>query len=116
MAHGIIHNDIYVDDCLSGEATEEARSEATEQLQQCLGMANFTFKGITQSGQDPDPKFSVDGKSIIVPGLKWFPKGDFLMLNVGEMIFSRKVRGRRVQFSSKVSDCDRLCKYNGSTI
>ena len=108
MAHGIIHNDIYVDDCLSGEASKKARDEATEQLQQCLGKASFTFKGFTNSGEDPDSKVSNDGQSIGVAGMKWFSKGDFLMLNVGEMIFSRKVRGRRVHFSSKyptVTDC-----------
>ena len=108
MAHGIIHNDIYVDDCLSGEATEEAREEATEQLQECLDMASFTFKGITYSGQDPDPKVSADGKSISVAGRKWFPKDDILKLSVGEVILSRKVRGRRVKFTNEhptVTDC-----------
>ena len=108
MAHGIIHNDIYVDDCLSGEATEEARDEATDQLQQCLSMASFSLKAITYSGHDPDPKVSADGESISVAGRKWFPKGDFLMLNVGEVILSRKVRGRRVKFASEyltVTDC-----------
>ena len=108
MAHGIIHNDIYVDDCLSGEATEDARDEATDQLQQCLSMASFSLKAITYSGHDPDPKVSADGESISVAGRKWFPKGDFLMLNVGEVILSRKVRGRRVKFASEyltVTDC-----------
>ena len=96
------------DDCLSGEATEEAREEATEQLQECLDMASFTFKGITYSGQDPHPKVSADGKSISVAGRKWFPKDDILKLSVGEVILSRKVRGRRVKFTNEhptVTDC-----------
>ena len=37
-----------------------------------------------------DPKFVV-----VVGGLKWFPKGYFIMLNTGELNFNKKVRGKK---------------------
>ena len=56
----------------------------------CLEEANFTLKGIIYSGEDPDESLSEDGKSLLVPGMRWFPKGDFLKLNISEVNFSRK--------------------------
>ena len=34
------------------------------------------------SGKDPDNKLSADKKSVCVGGLKWYPKEDYLMINV----------------------------------
>ena len=36
-----------------------------------------------------------DGISVKVAGMKWFPKGDFLKLNIGTLNFARKQRGRK---------------------
>ena len=108
LAHDIIYNDLYVDDCLSGEATDEGRDDAMDQLRQCLEKGGFALKGFTLSGHDPDPSLSLDGKSISTTGMKWFSRDDELMLNAGEAIFTRKVRGRRVSFKSDhltVTDC-----------
>ena len=33
--------------------------------------------------------------SVVVGGLKWFPKGDFIMLNTGELNFNKKVCGKK---------------------
>ena len=38
---------------------------------------------------------SNDQESVIVAGLKWFPKGDFIKLNVSELNFNKKLRGRK---------------------
>ena len=102
MAYDIIHRDMYVDDCLSGENILEERVKATEQLQDCLAKGGFTLKGYTFSGDAPDLKLSKDGKSINATGLKWFPEGDFLMFNIGEISTARRVRGRKVK--SKIKD------------
>ena len=96
MAHRTLHDDLYVDDCVSGQDTDEAREKAMEELRHCLGKAGFSLKGFTLSGSDPDVKLSADGKSIDVFGMKWFPKDDFLMLNMSDFSFSRKVRGRKI--------------------
>ena len=96
MAHRTLHDDLYVDDCVSGEDTHEDREKAMEQVRHCLGKAGFSLKGFTLSGSDPDVKLSADGKSIDVFGMKWFSKDDFLMLNMSDFSFCKKVRGRKV--------------------
>ena len=96
MAYDIIMNDVYVDDCISGEDTLEARNVSTDQVKLSLEKGGFTLKGFTFSGEDPDDHLSADGKMIMTGGLRYFPKGDFLMLNIGKINFSRKVRGRKL--------------------
>ena len=92
-AHEIVNSDVYVDDCVSGESSEEERMEATDQLQISLEAGGFTLKGFTFSGSDPDRSLSDDGLSILVGGIRWFPGKDFWMLNRGKINFSQKVRG-----------------------
>ncbi len=77
MAYEIINNDVYVDDCISGEDTLEERDEATDQVKLSVEKGGFTLKGFTFSGEDPDINLSADGKMIMTGGLRYFPKGDF---------------------------------------
>ena len=95
-AYEVILNDMYVDDCLSGANTLKERLEVTDEVQVTLGKGGFSLKGFTFSGQDPPENVSSDQESVVVGGLKWFPKGDFLKLNIGELNFNKKVRGRKV--------------------
>ena len=95
-AADIVNNDVYVDDCISGEVTEQDRLEATDELKLSLEKGGFTLKGLTFSGEDPDLTLSEDGKSVRTGGIIWFPKGDFIMLNVGDLNFSKKVCGRKI--------------------
>ena len=110
-AHEIVNHDVYVDDCVSGESSEEERMQATDQLQLSLETGGFTLKGFTFSGSDPDEKLSDDGKSIMVGGVKWFSREDYWMLNVGKINFSRKIRGRKVENISDIPECltKKLC-------
>ena len=55
------------------------------------------MKGFTFSGENPPENLSEDGLSIGVGGLKWFPKGDFVKLNIRDLNFSPKRRGRKSQ-------------------
>ena len=96
MAYDIVTNDVYVDDCVSGELTAEDRAQATDELTLALGKVGFTLKGITCSGSDPDESLSKDGKYIMCGGLRWYPKDDYVMLNLGKINFARKKRGRKV--------------------
>ena len=57
----------------------------------------FSLKCFTFSGQDPDITLSIDGKSINVAGLKWFPKDNYLMFNSEAINFAQKVRGRKLE-------------------
>ena len=92
----IVQNDLYVDDCLSGEVSYEKAVEVTNDLQVVLSKSNFRLKGITHSGFDPpDHLCNDDKKSVNVAGKIWFPKTDELMLNVGDPNFGKKKRGKR---------------------
>ena len=93
-AHDIIF-DIYVDDCISGTHTENERMSVTDELKFSLGKGGFTLKGFSFSGEDPDDKLSADKESVSVGGLKWYPKDDYLMINVNKLNFAKKIRGRK---------------------
>ena len=73
-AYDVIMNDIYVDDCLSGNNSGKEVNETTDQLSIALAKGGFSLKGFTFSGQNPPEHLSDDGKSITVGGLKWYPK------------------------------------------
>ena len=34
-------------------------------------------------------------RTIVVGGLRWFPKGDFIQLNIKELNFNKKIRGKK---------------------
>ena len=91
----VVMSDTYVDDCLSGTVSAAMSMGLTDALKIVLAKGGFTLKGFTLSGQDPPDNLSSDHKSVIVGGLKWFPKGDFLKLNISELNFSKKTRGRK---------------------
>ena len=96
-AHDIIMKDMYVDDCLSGANSYDERLSTTE-LKMALEKGGFSLKGFTFSGSDPPEHLSNDGKSVTVGGLKWFPKEDLLAINVGEVNFAKKYRGRKTEY------------------
>ena len=47
------------------------------------------------SGSEPSEHLSSDLESVVVAGLKWFPKGDFIKMNFSEINFAKKERGRK---------------------
>ena len=53
------------------------------------------MKGFTISGYEPSENLSSDQESVVVAGLRWFPKGDFIKLNINELNFNKKFRGRK---------------------
>ena len=93
--HNIINKDIYVDDCLSGEDSWEKVRETTDNLILVLNRGGFGLKGLTFSGLDPPDNLSTDGVSVNVAGMKWFPKEDKIALNIGELNFGKKIRGKK---------------------
>ena len=92
----VVHKDVYVDDCMSGEDTVELAKLRADQLEIVLNRGGFTLKGISFSGEDPPHNLSDDHVSISVGGMKWFTKDDELSLDIGELCFSKKSRGRRI--------------------
>ncbi len=91
----VINNDTYVDDCLSGETTEESVSRVTTNLVTVLGNAGFNFKGFTFSGYDPPPHLTKNGKSISTAGTNWESRADMLSLIIPELNLSKKRRGKK---------------------
>ena len=92
----IVNDDAYVDDIVSGEDSYDTAREVTDGLEIMLNGGGFRTKGVTFSGFDPPDNLSNEDKSVNVAGLKWFPKSDCLTLNVNELNFSKKCRGKKL--------------------
>ena len=93
--HEIVHKDVYVDDCITGENTLEEVHQSAEDLELVLAKGGYKLKGVTFVGEPPSPNLSADGKEISVAGFKWDPKDDFIHLDVSELNFARKCRGKK---------------------
>ena len=91
----IIQKEIYVDDCISGENTMDNLLSTTDGLKLALNKGGFCLKGFTFSGSPPPSNLTDDGVSIKVAGEKWFSKDDLLSLNIGELNFAKKSRGKK---------------------
>ena len=104
-AYDVLMYDTYVDDCMSGTDGRERTLEVTDELQATLAKGGFTPKGFAMSGEDPPEKLSNDNQSVLVGGLKWFPKGDFISLNIKDLNFNKRIRGKKsVQNSDTIPD------------
>ena len=91
----VVHKDVYVDDCLSGELSKELAHKRADQLEYVLNKGGFKLKGVSFSGEDPPLSLSNDGEVIHVAGMKWYPKHDMLSINIEELNFSKKQRGKK---------------------
>ena len=91
----IVQNDIFVDDCLSGEENVKKASKRADELELVLNCGGFTVKGITFTGGDPPKALSTDDSSVNVAGMKWFPKKDLIALGIGELNFAKKQCGKK---------------------
>ena len=94
-AYEVIVDDIYVDDCFSGDDSEELVENKTNQLSLALVKGGFNLKGITYSKRDPIEQLSLDGRSVTVGGIRWFSKEDNFSVKTSDLNFSKKSRGRR---------------------
>ncbi|XP_066930848.1 uncharacterized protein [Clytia hemisphaerica] len=95
LLHFIIMKDIYVDDCLSGEKSMQMATQRADELEIVVNRGGFSLKGITFSHQKPKPDMTSDGESIGVAGMKWYPEEDVVSLDVSELNFAKKVRGKK---------------------
>ena len=91
----VVQKNIYVDDCLSGTNSHKNLLKLTDELELVINKGGFTLKGITVSGSDPPQHLSNDGESISVAGLNWFPKSDHIALDIKDLNFAKKSRGRK---------------------
>ena len=100
--NNIIQHDVYVDDCLTGETNQEEAHRTFDDLEVVLNSGGFLLKGVAFSGCDPPSSLSDDGETIFVAGMKWFVKRDELSLNIGELNFAKKHRGKKSTHSKDV--------------
>ena len=91
----VIIHDTYVDDCMSGTESLEKTLQLTDEMQATLAKGGFTLKGFAMSDETPPENMSANGESVLVGGLKWYPKGDFISLNIKELNFNKKIRGKK---------------------
>ena len=91
----IIHKDIYADDCLSGSSRKTSAFKLSDELQIVVNRGGFSLKGFTFSVYPPCGSLSSDGESVAVAGLRWYPEDDKVALDISELNFSRKYRGKK---------------------
>ncbi|XP_066919855.1 uncharacterized protein [Clytia hemisphaerica] len=91
----IVKRDIYVDDCLTGEQDRQTAYIRADQLERVISRGGFNLKGFVFSGEDPPPTMSEDGEMIHIAGFKWYVKSDMVSLNIGDLNFAKKSRGKK---------------------
>ena len=105
LVNEVIQDDIYVDDCMSGSSSIKAAFQLGDELDVVLRKGGFTLKGITFSGQRPMPELTQDGISVSVAGCKWYSEDDKIALDISDLNFSKKLRGKKnTDVDNKIPD------------
>ena len=90
-----INDDVYVDDCISGEDIRDTAHQRADQLELVLNRGGYRLKGVTFSGEDPPSNLTDDGDTIFVGGMRWHVKEDTLSINISDLNFAKKQRGKK---------------------
>ena len=103
-AYDIIRYDTYVDDVLSGDVSHSIVDQRADELEIVLNRGGFSLKGCTISGRPPDPALSSDGESIFTAGHVFYSESDEIALNIKELNFASKVKGRKTEIVTQIPD------------
>ncbi|XP_066920191.1 uncharacterized protein [Clytia hemisphaerica] len=98
-----IQDDIYVDDCISGEDNQQAAHQRADELELVLNRGGFRLKDVTFSGKDPPDNLTDDGDTIFVGGMRWHVKEDKLSINIGDLNFAKKNVSEVFDLTGKVA-------------
>ena len=60
-----------------------------------VNRGSFSLEGFTFSGYPPCRSLPRDGEGVGVAGLRWYPEDDKVALDISELNFSRKYRGKK---------------------
>ena len=82
-------------DCLSRKNTKELALEKIDQLELVLNCDSFSLKGVTFSKRDFPSNLSTVDCSVKMAGMKCFLKDDLVSLDIGELKFAKKQRGKK---------------------
>lgn len=91
----IIQNDVYVDDCITGESALTKAHQRADEIEFVLSHGDFHLKGITFSGSNPPEHLTDDGSTVGIGGMTWYPKSDELSINISQLNFTKKRRGKK---------------------
>ena len=80
---------------LDAQNFNDAMMIRADQIELVLNRGPFSLKGVTFSRKDLPATLSNDEGSIDVAGMRWFPKGDLLSLNISKLNFAKKCRGKK---------------------
>ena len=98
----IIKDDVYVDDCITGDDNQEEAFRRADELEVVTRSGSFNLKGITFSGKNPPSHLTEDGVSVGVGGFRWYSKSDEISLCVPELNFSSKQRGKKSMHAANI--------------
>ena len=79
---------------VSGEANIKLAKKRADELELVLNRGGFSLKGVAFSGEKPPDSLSDDATTITVAGQKWHTEEDKISLNLGNMTFVKKKRGK----------------------
>eukprot|EP00794_Sanderia_malayensis_P002417 gene2417-biopygen1303 len=112
----IIQNDVYVDDCITGESSTKEAFKRADELETVTSRGSFILKGFTFSRIKPSEDLSDYGASIAVGGMKWFPETDELTLNISDLNFSKKRRGKKSAKATNIIPQKLTCRDCASKV
>ena len=75
---------------------QELNKKKTNDADTLFSQVGLECKGWSFSGEEPDPELAEEGQVISIGGMKWHPLLDLLELQIPNLHFSRKLRGRLV--------------------
>ena len=107
-----IHHDTYMDDNISGSESPEASRTLMDEFQTTISSVGFVIKGFISSGEVPPENMSTDGISVFIGGWKWLTETDKIMINVKDLNFAKRVRGKRAKTSESGIIPEALSKVN----
>ena len=91
----IVHEDTYMDDCDSGASSMPEVESLLTDLETVINKGNFSLKGVAVSGKPPPISMSIDGTHVAVGGGKWDTENDTYSLDIKNVNFSKKKRGKK---------------------
>ena len=80
---------------LDAQNLNDAMIIRADHIELVLNRGPFSLKGVTFSGKDLPATLSNDEANIDVAGMRWFPKGGLLSLNISKLNFAMKCRGKK---------------------
>ena len=95
----------YVDDILKSMKNLEEAVELMKETETVLKKIGMNIKGYSMSGQNPPEELTEDGVSVSLTGMTWFPSVDSFKLNISNLHFGKKKRGRYIDLD--VFDMDK---------